>query len=176
MNLEGKDIGYIISSASNSELITYLYSRGYELLEMKDYYQGEFRDSILAWTINKNQETKRESLDIIRHFDHNCVIFKEIGKTEAKKIFRNGSERPLRVIMYNTDPKNHSFICEGVSFSFVEKSIYKFPKNRDEFKNGMIVECYSNSGWIKKTILNAELEYNNIYRLLSKYNKVRITV
>ena len=40
----------------------------------------------------------------------------------------------------------------------------------------MIVECLSNDNWIKKSINNVSLEYDKIYKLLIKYNKVRIPI
>ncbi len=175
MNLEGKEIGYILSPSANG-ISSYLYSRGYELLEIKEYYQGEFEDVIMAWTKNPQQEIKKESLEILKYFNNNSIILKEVGQSESKKIFKNGFERPLGIVMYNTDSQNRSYIYEGISFSFVERKIYKFPKNQEEFKNGMIVECYSNNGWIKKTISNIDTEYKNLYKTLSKYNKVRITI
>jgi hypothetical protein len=155
---------------------SYLYSRGYEIIDIKEYYQNEFKDAVMAWTKNPHQEIKKESFEILQYFNKNSIILKEIGQIESKKIFKNGFERPLGIVMYNTDSKNKSYIYEGISFSFVEKIIYKFPKKQEEFKNGMIVECYSNNGWIKKTISNIDIEYKNLYKTLSKYNKVRITI
>ena len=78
--------------------------------------------------------------------------------------------------MYNTDQENKSYIYEGISFSFVEEKMYKFPKTKDDFKNGMIIECYSTNGWIEKIVNNIDHEFNDIYKTLSKYDKVRIVI
>ena len=40
----------------------------------------------------------------------------------------------------------------------------------------MIVELFSNNKWIEKKIVNPEEEFNKIYNLMMKYNKIRIPV
>ncbi len=175
MDLENKDIGYILSSDIKG-LSSYLYSRGYRILELKEYYQGAFQNFLLAWSNNPNQEVKKESLDIIRNFNQEYIIFKEINQLNIKKTSKKDPEKYVDIIMYNTDSENKSYIYEGVSFSFIERPTYTFPKNKEDFKNGMIIECYSTNGWISKMINNVDSEYENIYKTLSKYNKVRIIV
>ena len=175
MNLESKDIGYIISNNTNG-LLSYLYSRGYRILEIKEYYKNNFKDSVMAWSIDPNQSIEKECFDIMNHFNGSDVIMKKIGSSTPKKLNINGSERHLNVIMYNTDQENKSYIYEGISFSFVEEKMYKFPKTKDDFKNGMIIECYSTNRWNKKIVNNIDHEFNDIYKTLSKYDKVRIVI
>lgn len=175
MNLKSKDIGYIISNDTNG-LLSYLYSRGYKIVEIKEYYRNNFKNSIMAWSMDPNQPIEKECFDIMNHFNEDNIIMKEIGTSIPKKLNINGSERELDVIMYNTDQEKKSYIYEGISFSFVEEKMYKFPKNKEEFKDGMVVECYSNNGWIEKIVNNADQEFNIIYKTLSKYNKVRIVI
>jgi len=175
MNLENKEIGYIITHDKGG-ISSYLYSRGYQILEIKEYFNGNFENSIMAWSMDPNQNVKKESIDIMKFFNESSLISKEIGISESKKISNSGKEIPLKLSMYNTSSEIKSFIYEGISFSFIEQEVYKFPKKKEDFKNGMIVECYSKNGWVKKSIKNIDIEYINIYSILSKYNKVRIQI
>lgn len=176
MNLENKDIGYILSPSKINGISSYLYSRGYKILEIKEYHKGKFQDSIIAWTIDKSQNIKEESLEIIKHFNQDQLIIKEINKSDIKKIFKDGSEKHLDFHMYSTNSEIKSYIHEGISFSFPEKQSYKFPKRKEDFKTGMTVECYSSSGWVPKIVDNIDTEYDKLYKTLSKYNKVRILI
>ena len=78
--------------------------------------------------------------------------------------------------MYNTDSKNKSYIHGGLSFSFVEQQFYFFPIKREDFKIGMVVESLSNNKWIEKRVYNPDVEFEKMYGLLIKYNKIRIPV
>ena len=49
MNLENPQISYLlISSNKLDDIVSVLYSRDYQILEMKNYESGIFNDSILA--------------------------------------------------------------------------------------------------------------------------------
>jgi hypothetical protein len=58
----------------------------------------------------------------------------------------------------------------------VEKQLYIFPNSKKDFKSGMVVEYFSNNKWIEKRVDNVDLEFDKIYALMIKYNKVRIPV
>ena len=40
------------------------------------------------------------------HFNQECLIIKYKGENSAKKIFQDGQERPLGILLYNTDSEN----------------------------------------------------------------------
>lgn len=174
MDLEGRDMSYIIASSDNiNQLVSYLYAKDYTIVEISGYYNDKFENSIICWG-QSNEDIIRDSRMIINEFNQESVIFKLSGDTNAKKM-SNDKTKDLGVVMYNTDSKNRSYIHNGISFSFVEKMDYKFPKTKSDLKNGMVVECYSNSGdWIKRTIRDLDSEYPKVYDTLSKYNRVRI--
>ena len=177
LNLKDKNISYILSSANNlNVLISYLHSRDYYLIDIKGYYQGNFENSILAFTNNEPNELRKDALHIMEHFEQECLIIKYKGESSVKKIFNDGSERPMGVLLYNTDSENKSYIYDGLSFSFVEQQLYYFPKERKEFKKGMIVEYFNKNKWIEKVVMNPDLEFSKLYSLLIKYNKIRIAV
>ena len=177
LNLKDLNSSYLLASADNiNGLISYLYSRNYHLIDLKGYYEGQFENSVLAFTTNNPDELRMDAIHIMDNFNQECLIIKYSGEPNAKKIFNDGQEKPMGILMYNTDSKNKSYIYDGLSFSFVEKQLYYFPKRKDDFKKGMIVEYFNKDKWIKKQVLNPEMEYSKMYNLLIKYNKIRIPV
>jgi len=177
MNLKDPKISYLLASADNvNSLISYLYSRDYHLLDIKGYYQGKFENSVLAFTSLPNNELRKDALHILEHFKQDSMILKYQDETTAKKIFGDGQEKPMGILLYNTDSENKSYIYEGISFSFVEQQLYYFPKKKEDFKSGMIVEYFSNNKWLERKVSDPETEYNKMYNLLIKYNKIRIPV
>jgi hypothetical protein len=177
LDLKNPKISYIlVSSGDIRSLTSYLYSREYYLLDIKGYYEGKFEDSLLAFTEMKSDDLKKDCLHIMEHFDQDCVIIKYKDENSAKKLFRDGQEKPLGILLYNTDSNNKSYIHDGLSFSFVEQQLYYFPTKKEDFKSGMVIECYSNNKWVEKCVQNPELEFEKIYALMMKYNKIRIAV
>jgi hypothetical protein len=175
LNLKDPNLSYLLASADNiNSLISYLYSRDYHLLDIKGFYQGKFENSVLAFSGSSNDELRRDALHVLRHFDQDCLIVKYRDEAVAKKIFEDGQEKPMGILLYNTDSENKSYIYDGLSFSFVEQQLYYFPNKKEDFKVGMVVELFSNNKWIEKKIVNPEEEFNKIYNLMMKYNKIRI--
>jgi hypothetical protein len=177
LDLKNPQISYILVSAESIVALTsYLYSRDYHLLDIKGYYDGKFEDSVMAFTNLSPDEIRQDCLHIMDHFDQDCVILKYKDQTSAVKIFRDGQERPMGILLYNTDSNNKSYIHDGLSFSFVEQQLYYFPKKKEDFKSGMIIECFSNNNWQERIIYNVDTEFDKMYKLLMKYNKIRIPV
>lgn len=177
LNLTDKNISYLLSSSNDiNGLFSYLHSRNYNLVELKGYYNEEFEDSVIAYTDLEADELRIDALHIMENFDQDCLLIKYKGDSGVKKIFSDGQEKPMGILLYNTDAKNKSYIYDGLSFSFVEKQLYFFPKRRSDFKKGMIVEYFNRDKWMKKQVINPEKEYSKMYSLLMKYNKVRIPV
>lgn len=177
LDLKNPQISYILVSAENiAALTSYLYSREYYLLDIKGYYDGKFEDSVMAFTNLSPDEIRQDCLHIMDYFDQECVIVKYKDQTSAVKIFRDGQEKPMGILLYNTDSNNKSYIHDGLSFSFVEQQLYYFPKKKEDFKSGMIIECFSNNKWQERKIYNLDTEFDKMYKLLMKYNKIRIPV
>ena len=177
LNLKDPKLSFLLASADNiNSLISYLYSRDYQLLDIKGYYQGKFENSVIAFTNSPNDELRKDALHILKHFEQDCLIVKYRDEQGAKKIFEDGKEKPLGILLYNTDSENKSYIYDVLSFSFVEQQLYYFPKKKDDFKSGMIVEYFSNNKWIEKKVIDPDLEFEKLYNLLMKYDKIRIPV
>lgn len=156
-------------------LTSILWSKDYQILPMKGYYNGEFEDSIMAYKMVENDELRRDVVLMLDLHKQESAIIKYMGETEPKKLFYNGEERPLGVVMFNTDSKNKSYLHNGVSFSFVEKARYWIPKSKSDLRDGMLVEYLNNNKWHQKRIHNLDMEWEKMFKLLSKYQKLRVS-
>lgn len=176
-NLKDPNISYIVASNDVAASMNYLYSReSYHLIEMSKYFNGQFDRSIIAISNTDNNQLRNDAVSLMVHFNESNVIVKYREDTSPKRINQDGTETPLTVVMYNTDSSNVSYIYEGVSFSFVDQQLYFFPKEKSDFKPGMVVECFSNNDWVEKRIFDVDTEYERMYKLLIKYKKIRIPV
>ena len=175
--LERPNISYaILTSERLDAIISILYAKEYSILPLKKFYKGIFEDTILVYGTKENDSLREDTLKILNEFHQNNAIIKYSGDTEVKKIFKNGSENPLDIIMYNTDSEKCSYLHNGVSFSFIEKTIYWTPNKKDDFKSGMVVEYLNNKNkWCEMIVNNPDDEWDKLYKLLIKYNKVRIS-
>jgi hypothetical protein len=155
-------------------LTSVLWSKEYHILPIKGFYEGQFEDSIMAYKSVENDELRRDAILLLDQHGQQSAIIKYLGDTEPKKIFYNGEERPLGVVMYNTDSRNKSYLHNGISFSFVEKTMYWAPKNKDDLKVGMVVEFMNNNKWHQKRIHDLDQEWEKMLSLLVKYDKLRV--
>lgn len=176
MNLTDLRISYIIiSSRKLDDMISILYAKEFQIIPIKGYYKGNYEDSVIAYNTNiSNDILREESIFLLNHFKEECAIIKYTGEGGAKKIFFDGSEKPLGIIMYNTDDENVSYLHNGLSFSFVEQKRYWKPTQKEHFKTGMIVEYFNKDKWLSHQIKNPSKEYDRLFKLLIKYDKVRV--
>lgn len=173
--LEQPNTSYIILSSDKLEdMVSILYAKEYQVIPMKGYYQGQYEDSVMAFGRVDNDELRKDVLFLLNHFNQDCAIVKYMDETNVKKVFRDGSEKPLGLVMYNTDSDNRSYLYNGFSFSFVEKVRYWKPTKKEDFKVGMLVEYMNNNKWYEKKVENPSEEYERLYKLLIKYDKVRV--
>ena len=173
--LENQQSSYIILSADRlNEMISVLYAKEYQILPIQGYYKGKFEESVIAWGPD-NDSLRRDIIFLLDHFHQDCAIIKYNGDSNAKKVFVDGSEQPLGLVMYNTDSENKSYLHNGVSFSFVEAKRYWIPKTMEDLKVGMIVEYMNNNKWYEKKVQNPKEEWEKLYKLLIKYDKLRVS-
>ena len=174
INLDDKNISYmVISSQKIGDVSSYLYAKNYHLTEIKSFFEGYFQDCILAFSSVGNDEVRKDAIHILEIFNEGSLNIKYFGDTSAKKIFQNGSEKPLSIINYSTDSSLPSYILGAQSFSFVESKSYRLISAKGELKSGMIVEYLNNNKWVPKKVENPNEEYEKFYKLLIKYEKVR---
>ena len=80
----------------------------------------------------------------------------------------------MGIAIYNTDAENISYLYNGVSFSFVEQVRYWKPTKKEDFRVGMLVEYFNNNKWYEKKVEDPINEYDKIYKLMIKYDKIRV--
>ena len=164
-----------MSSDKINDVTSILYAKEYIVIPIRGYYNEQYEDSAIALLKSgDNDELRRDALHLLKYFNEDCAIIKYNGEPISKKIFRDGSEKPLSMILYNTDSNNRSYLYNGVSFSFVESKRYWKPLKKEDIKRGMIVEYLNNNKWYSKTVQDPISEWNDMYNLLVKYDKLRV--
>lgn len=175
MNLTDPIISYIVLSSDNiDDVVSVLYAKDYKVIPIQGYYQGNYENSAMAYSDIDNDELRKDLIFLLNHFNQDCGIIKYKEEIIAKKVFSDGSEKPLEIAVYNTDSENRSYLYNGISFSFIEQKRYWLPKKEQDFKTGMIVEYLNNNKWFSKKVENPKSEYEKMYKLLIKYDKIRV--
>jgi hypothetical protein len=175
VGLEHQNATFILLSSDRIEdMISILYAKEYNVIPIKGYYKGQFEDSVMAYAMIDNDTLRNDVIFLLNHFHEDCAIIKYQGDKNAKKIFKDGSEIPLGIVMYNTDDDNMSYLYNGTSFSFVESKRYWKPTKKEDFKIGMLVEYFNKDKWYERRVENPNDEYEKLYKLLIKYDKVRV--
>lgn len=189
LNLNDKNTHYIIITANkknadiemngerNSLLEDSLFRRNYRVVKIGGVYNGIEEESFLAFKDIMpiiNNEIRYDVIELMDQFEQNCAIVKYLGEELPKKISNDGSEEPMGLVKYSGDTENRSYFYEGTSFTFTEGKRYYKPSKSSDFKSGMIIEYLNdNKIWVEKEVVNPEKEYNNMYKLLIKYNRIR---
>jgi hypothetical protein len=185
-NLSDPNIGYLIVSSQtdstpvsevkflSDKLSNILYAKDYTLVPVTGYYNQKYERSFIAVTADDNDRLRSDAIYLMDEFGQGSVIVKYINENNAKKILSDGSEVPMGIAIYDSELKNKTYIYNGISFSFVEQKRYYFPKEKKELKPGMIVEFFNNNKWIPRQVSDVESEYDKMYKLLMKYEKLRV--
>ena len=185
-NLSDPKIGYIIISSQtestsasevkflSEKLATILYSKDYTIIPVTGYFEGRYEKSYVAISNEDNDKLRTDAILLMDEFNQSSVIVKYLNETQATKILNDGSERSLGIAIYDSEMKNKTYIYNGVSFSFIEQKRYYFPKEKKDLKPGMIVEFFNNNKWTSRQISDVDVEYEKMYKLLMKYEKLRV--
>lgn len=151
-----------------------LYSKDYTIIPIKSFSNGQYDNSFIAINMYDNDNLRKDAIFIMDSFNCQSVIAKYKNESSMSKIINDGSERPLMMNVYDNDLNHKMYLYNGYSFTFVEQKRYFFPKQKGDLKSGMIVEFFNNEKWIKKEIWNVDSEYDKMYKLLMKYEKLRV--
>ena len=173
--LENTQSSYIILSCDRlNEMATVLYTKEYQIIPIKGYFNDIFEESVIAYG-QDNESLRRDIIFLLDHFHQESAIIKYHGETNAKTVFFDGSEHPMDLLIYNTDSSLKSYIHNGISFAFKESKRYWIPKTMEDLKVGMIVEYMNNNKWYERKVQNPTEEWNKLYKLLIKYDKLRVS-
>lgn len=186
INLIDKNVAYLLISPEKNfnlplenqvaceRLCSILYSKGYTILPVQGYYKNKYEKSFLAFTDDNNDDLRFDAIYLMDMFEQETVIVKYRGDEFANKIFKDGSEKNLNLSTYDSEMKDRTFLYNGLSFTFTESKKYFFPKKKEELKPGMIVEFFNNNKWTSKQVGNLDVEFERMYKLLIKYEKLRV--
>lgn len=164
----------LISSDSLDDMMSILWAKNFQIIPIKGFYKGQYEDSVIAFAPVDNDELRKELLFLLNHFNQECGFIKYLGENDVTKVFSDGSEKLMGVTLYNTDEENVSYLYNGLSFSFVEKVRYWKPTKIEDFKIGMLVEYLNNNKWYQKKVEDPIKDWNDMFKLLTKYEKVRV--
>lgn len=154
-----------------------LYSKDYTIFPVTGYFNNMYEQSMIAVpNVPNNDHLRKDSIYLMDLFHQESIILKYLQEQKSVKLFKDGSERTLGIALYNEDTNNKTFLHNGISFSFIEEKKYYIAKSKSELKNGMIVEYYNDNRWNQKEIKDIDIEYDNLYKLLIKYNKLRFQI
>jgi hypothetical protein len=107
-------------------------------------------------------------------FKLQSIVIKVKGQEQPKVVKSDGTENNLIITNYDSQLEKKTYIYQGISFTLTEKKRYFFPKNKDDFKSGMIIEYFNNNKWHSKIVQNIDSEFDKMYKLLIKYEKIRV--
>lgn len=191
MTLKGKKSYYLLVSAFHHQQDDYtnnklsqqlegiLYLKGYQLVKLGN---GSHNIAYLAYnnedhnqleSLDCNNNLRYDAIELMDQFYQDSIIVKYINEDQPKKIMKDGSERPTKLVDYNGDLDN-SYYNEGISFSFLEMEEYFKPTKKSDFKEGMIVEIKNNHNyWVPREVVNVNEEWEKLYSVLIKYDRVR---
>jgi hypothetical protein len=175
INPEKKDNTQLENNWNCERLCSVLYSKDLTVVPIKELYKNKYSRSFFGiFPLTNNDELRQETLQILEFLHINEAIIKYNGSTSPIKITKFGEEIPLTFSVYENDENSRIYIHNGVSFSFKETTRYFLPKHKDHLKNGMVVEYFNNNKWNTKEIVKLDEEFDKMYKLLIKYDKLRI--
>jgi hypothetical protein len=186
INLNDPNLSYIIASPEidglsqtenslrNNKFLNLLYSMNYSIIPIWGFQNAVYEKYYIAATDEDNFTLEKESRLIVNQFCFNEIIVKFKGESLLTRILWNGEKFPIEVKYYDNSMDKKVFIHEGVTFTLNEQKRYYFPSKKEHLKEGMIVEYFNNNLWNQKIIHNLDLEYEKMYKLLMKYEKLRV--
>ncbi len=187
INLGNDKRGIIIITSDNTSISDFdrkfhgeriysvLSSKEFEIIPIKCYKDNSIYESFLCLSeIYDSNEFRKEILHILEFLDLDSSFVKYPSSDDFVLISRTGTEEKHVLKMYEESKNDLKFIYESIFFSFEKKQSYFYPKKSNHLKNGLIVEYFNNEKWNSKEIKNVDEEFDKMYKLLMKYDKLRI--
>jgi hypothetical protein len=186
-NLTDTNLSYILISPTRrefqilennrtcEEICTILWSRNYTVFPLSAYQEGVSEKVYLAISpSDDNDDLRFDAINLMEKCGKKSVIVKYKNQSESICINYKGEEKSLNLSYYDSDLSKKCYVIDGVSFSFTERKKYFFPKKKEELKQGMIVEYFNNNKWYQRQVMNVDSEYDKMFKLLMKYEKLRV--
>ena len=158
----------------SSRLEDRLYRNEFKIVPFKKKGGGK---SFLAFKENceDNNMLRYEAIEINDLFYQDYCYVKYFEEDTIKKILKNGSEVNTKLTNYNNEENEITFFNENMAFSLIDLQKYYIPKKKSDIKQGMVVEIMNNKGhWIPRKVENIDNEWEKMYKLLVRYEKIRI--
>lgn len=174
MDLNNPNLSFIlISSDKIDDMLSILWSKNYDIIPIKEYHIGKWNESVMIFSNNNNDQLREDLIFILNQFHQDWGIIKYTGEKNSTKVWKDGSETPLDVYLYESIDNNPVYIHGGLSFSFVESQKYWKPTKKTDFKIGMVVEYFNGGKWNKKVVNDPDREWDDMWNLLVKWDKLR---
>lgn len=175
MDLLNSELSFVILNCENHDrMMNFLWARGFKLAPLKSYWRKKYYKNVIAIKDLSNNELRNEVIYILDKLNIKRGIIKYKGEDKLKRIDNDGTENKLDVVYYNTNDNVITYIYDDVAFSLKKSKEYWTPKSKNDFKMGMIVEYFNKDNWVQHKINNPSEEWDGLFKLLLKYNKVRI--
>lgn len=174
LDFENSNASFLICPNFSDDVMSYLYSKSYSIFPVRKVEGDKVTENYICINTSDNISLLSDSSKLINDLNVGSVIIKYFEDVNIYEILRDNKR--LVEVKYYSEGNEAKYLHDKYVFSFISKKTYSFPKDISDFREGMIVECLSNDNWIKKSINNVSLEYDKIYKLLIKYNKVRIPI
>lgn len=174
IDLNNPKISFILLSSNKiDDMLSVLWSKNYQVLPIKEYYNGQYNESVMVFSNYDNNELRKDLIFLLNQFHQDWGIIKYLGEKNSTKVWKDGSERPLDINLYNINNDSPSYLYNGLSFSFVESVRYWKPSKKEDFKIGMLIEYFNNNKWCQKIVNDPNREWDDMWKLLVKYDKLR---
>lgn len=189
LNLQDNNLSYVIinpikddctileNNLNLERLCSVYYSKDFSIFPLKELSNESMSKTFLAiHPSTDNDSIRQETLQILEFLDIDKCILKYVGHKNPVILEKDGNEAPLVLNMYPEKTNESFFILDGLSFNFSKEQRYFYPKMKNHLKNGMLVEYFNNDIWKSKQIDNIDVEYDRMFSLLIKYDKLRIPI
>jgi hypothetical protein len=133
-------------------------------------------NNYIALCPEDNNTLKKEAIYVMNEFNKKDILIKYKGDDKLTKIIFGGEENLVDINYYDDDLTKKMFVFEGLSFTLTDKKKYSYPKKKEDLKCGMVLEYFNNNKWCNEKINNVDADYDKKYKLLMKYEKLRVVV
>ena len=173
---EFSDYSQLENKLNVSKTYSILSAKNYNIAPMVGYTNGKYDENLLAQADISNDELRKDALLLISQTKKDNIIVKYKNENHLTKINSDGSEKLMELCIYDGRENKKIYIHNNTSFTLNEKHRYFLIKKKDDIKKGMVVEYFSNNKWHKKKVENVDTEFEKMYKLLIKYEKMRTIV